>query len=115
MLLARSCSASSRLITAHSASCPADIRGVSGTGFIPRFYRCNHMNVVTSQPTVCKPETRWRRLAESSYPAQSRHAPCKTISCSDTANGTRSLSVAIARSNPGSENGITTPHSSQTR
>ncbi len=49
------------------------------------------------------------------YAAQSRQAPCSTISCSDTANGTRSLSVAIARSSAGSENGITTPHSSHTR
>ena len=47
--------------------------------------------------------------------AQSRQAPCNTISCSDTSIGTRSLSVAIARSRPGSENGITTPHSSHTR
>ena len=47
--------------------------------------------------------------------AQSRQAPCNTISCSETSIGTRSLSVSIARSSPGSENGITTPHSSHTR
>ncbi len=49
------------------------------------------------------------------YAAQSRQAPCSTISCSDTASGTLSLSLSIARSSPASENGITTPHSSHTR
>ena len=48
-------------------------------------------------------------------PAQSRQAPWITISCSDTASGTRSERLVIARSSAGSENGITTPHSSQTR
>ena len=59
------------------------------------------------------------RAPEAGYQArgaaQSLHDPCNTISCSETASGTLSLRLSIARSRPASENGITTPHSSHTR
>ena len=52
-----------------------------------------------------------KRLAAT----HSSHAPCSTISCSDTARGTFALSSSIARSRASSAKGITRPQLSHTR